>query len=99
MAAKGPVSVVDRESRKNQLLTAESSFSVALRSKKKPRHAAACARCGKAGRPRQLNELLLFDRDEPVIALCGKCVHLLRCADAKTWKGFREYRDRLTQGE
>jgi hypothetical protein len=65
----------------------------------KLRPVATCARCGKAGKSRQLNELLRFYRDEPVIVLCGQCVHLLRYADARTWKWFREYRDRLSQGK
>jgi hypothetical protein len=39
------------------------------------RQSAACARCGKAGRPRQLNELLQHDENEPVIVLCNQCVH------------------------
>lgn len=56
-----------------------------------------CARCGNAGKPRQLNELLQFDMDEPVIVLCGQCFHLLRFADAIIWKWFRKYRDRLSQ--
>ena len=29
------------------------------------------------------------------ISLCGECLHLLKYADASTWKWFREYRDRL----
>jgi hypothetical protein len=63
----------------------------------KSRHAVACAHCGNAGKPRQLNELLEFDRDEPAIVLCRQCVHLLKYADTRTWKWFREYRDRLSQ--
>jgi RNase P subunit RPR2 len=51
-----------------------------------------CARCGNPGKPRQLNDLLLFDKNEPVVVLCPQCVHLLRYADAKTWKWFRDYR-------
>jgi hypothetical protein len=58
---------------------------------------AACERCEKAGRPRRLNELLQHDSNEPAIALCRKCVHLLRYADARAWRWFREYRDRLCQ--
>ena len=58
--------------------------------------AATCARCGNAGKQRQLNELLQFDRDEPVIVLCSKCVQLLRYADARTWRWFRDYRFRLS---
>jgi hypothetical protein len=63
----------------------------------KRRHAVACARCGKVGRPRQLNELLEFDRNEPIIVLCRQCVHLLKHADADTWNWFRDYRDRLSK--
>jgi hypothetical protein len=63
----------------------------------KPRQPAACAYCGGSGKPRQLNELLEFDTDEPIIALCNKCLHSLKYADARTWKWFREYRDRLRQ--
>jgi hypothetical protein len=48
-----------------------------------------CTRCGNTGKPRQLNELLRFDRNEPVIALCNECLHLLKYADAATWKWFR----------
>jgi excisionase family DNA binding protein len=61
----------------------------------KRRHAAACAHCGNVGKPRQLNELLERDRNEPAIALCDQCVRLLKYADARTWEWFREYRDRL----
>jgi hypothetical protein len=61
----------------------------------KNRQATACARCGNIGTPRQLNELVRFDRNEPTISLCGECLHLLKYADASTWKWFREYRDRL----
>jgi len=57
----------------------------------KPRHTAACARCGKAGRPRQLDVLLRHDEYERVIVLCDRCVHALRYADASTWKWFRDY--------
>jgi hypothetical protein len=63
----------------------------------KLRHAAACARCGNVGKQRQLDELLRINRDEPIVVLCDQCVHLLRYADAHTWKWFREYRDRLSQ--
>jgi hypothetical protein len=61
----------------------------------KNRQATARARCGNIGTPRQLNELVQFDRNEPIISLCGECLHLLKYADASTWKWFREYRDRL----
>jgi hypothetical protein len=64
-------------------------------SRMNPRHATACARCGKVGKQRQLNELLEFDKDEPIVAICNHCLHLLRYTDARTWKWFREYRDRL----
>ena len=63
----------------------------------KPRHASACARCKNLGRPRQLNELLRFDKNESIVVLCNQCVRLLKFADAKMWKWFREYRDRLTR--
>lgn len=43
-----------------------------------------CEHCGNVGEPRQLNELLRFDRNEPAVALCNKCLHLLKNADAKT---------------
>jgi hypothetical protein len=62
-----------------------------------PRHVAACAHCGNVGKPRQLNELLKSDRNEPVISLCDQCLHLLRYADARTWEWFREHRDRLSR--
>jgi RNase P subunit RPR2 len=55
----------------------------------------ACAHCGNPGKPRQLNDLQQFDKNEPVVVLCAGCVHSLRYADAKTWKWFRDYRDRL----
>lgn len=61
----------------------------------KPLHAVVCARCGNAGKPRQLNDLLKFDKNEPVIALCDQCLHLLKYADAITWEWFRECRNRL----
>ena len=41
------------------------------------------------------NELVRFDRNEPMISLCGECLHLLKYADASSWKWFREYRERL----
>ena len=59
------------------------------------RHTAAYARCGSVGKPRQLNDLLRFDRNEPVVALCDQCLNLLKYADARTWEWFRRYRDRL----
>ena len=61
----------------------------------KPRHAAACARCGKAGKPRQLDELLQHNKSAPIVVLCNQCVHALRYADARTWEWFRRYRARL----
>jgi hypothetical protein len=61
--------------------------------------ATSSARCGKAGKPRQLNELLKFDEDESVIVLCNQCVHSLRYADSPTWKWFRDHRDRLSQNK
>jgi hypothetical protein len=61
--------------------------------------AAACARCGNLGKRRQLNELLRFDRSKPVVVLCARCVHLLRYADASIWEWFRQYRDRLREGQ
>jgi excisionase family DNA binding protein len=60
----------------------------------RPRHA-ACARCGNVGKQRQLNDLLRFDKNEPVVALCDHCLQALKYTDARTWKWFREYRDRL----
>jgi hypothetical protein len=66
-----------------------------LEASMRPGHAVSCSHCKNVGKPRQLNELLQFDRDEPVIALCNKCLHSLKYADAHTWKWFREYRDRL----
>jgi hypothetical protein len=63
----------------------------------KPRHAAACARCGNEGRPRQLNEFLQHDENEPLIVLCNRCVHALKFADASTWKWFRKHRNRTSQ--
>lgn len=68
----------------------------------KRRHAAMlagrkCERCGSLGKSRQLNELLLFDRKEPVIALCDQCVRSLKSADARAWKWFRDRRDQLSQ--
>ena len=65
----------------------------------KRREACARAHCGNAGKPRQLNELLQFDRNEPIIALCGQYLHSLKYADASTWKWFRKYRDRLSEGK
>jgi hypothetical protein len=62
-----------------------------------PRHAAACARCGNAGKQCQLNELLQIDKHEPAVALCDQCLRLLKYADARTWEWFREYRERLSQ--
>ncbi len=59
------------------------------------RRATACARCWNTGKQRQINELLEFDKSEPVIALCDDCLHALKYADAKTWNWFRKYRDRL----
>ena len=56
-----------------------------------------CARCGKVGRPRQLDELLQRNRNEPVMVVCNQCVYMLKYADARKWKWFREYRDRLSQ--
>jgi hypothetical protein len=38
---------------------------------------------------------LRFDENEPIVALCYECLSALKYADAKTWKWFREYRDRL----
>lgn len=61
--------------------------------------AAACARCGGVGMQRHLDELLRSNRDEPAVALCDECLHLLKYADAKTWNWFRKYRDRLTSRE
>ena len=61
----------------------------------KNRPATACARSGNIDTRRQLNELVRFDRNEPMISLCGECLHLLKYADASSWKWFREYRDRL----
>jgi hypothetical protein len=60
----------------------------------KSRHAAACAHCGSIGKQRQIDELLRFNKGEPVIVLCNQSLHLLKYADASTWKWFREYRDR-----
>jgi len=64
-----------------------------------PRRAAACARCGKAGKPRRLNELLHRDKNQPVIVLCDQCVRSLEYADASTWKWFRDIRDRLISSQ
>jgi hypothetical protein len=61
----------------------------------KPRHAARCAYCGNAGKPRQLNELLRHDKNEQVIVLCNQCLRGLKYADARTWEWFRDYRARL----
>jgi hypothetical protein len=58
-------------------------------------NAVACARCGNLSKPQQLNDLLRFDKNEPIVQLCNKCLHWLKYADASTWKWFREYRDRL----
>ena len=63
----------------------------------KSRRADACARCGKVGRPRQLDELLQRNRNEPVMVVCNQCVYMLKYADASRWKWFREYRDRFSQ--
>ena len=61
------------------------------------RQAATCARCGNVGKRRQLTELLQRNKNEPIFVLCRQCVHLLRYADACTWKWFREYRHRVSQ--
>ena len=62
----------------------------------KPRSATACARCGKAGRPYQLNDLLEHDESQPAVMTCDQCLELLRYADASVWKWFRKYRDKLS---
>lgn len=61
----------------------------------KKQAAKACARCGNPGKPRRLNELLKSDANEPVIALCDRCLRLLKYADARTWEWFRRYREGL----
>jgi hypothetical protein len=61
----------------------------------KPRQAAACAHCGSPGKSYQLNDLLRFDKEEPMVVLCVCCIRSLKYADAKTWKWFRDYRARL----
>jgi hypothetical protein len=58
------------------------------------RRAAECACCGKVGKQRQIDELLEFNRDEPVIVLCNQCLRSLKYADAGAWKWFRQYRNR-----
>lgn len=45
-------------------------------------NAVACARCEKARTPRKLNELLRFDKNDPIVALCDLCSQLLHYADA-----------------
>jgi hypothetical protein len=55
----------------------------------------SCAYCRSPGKPRQLNEVLRFDRREPEVALCDDCLRLLRFADARIWEWFRRYRDQL----
>jgi hypothetical protein len=75
---------------------AETDFKEALRRRMAKRlNAVACARCGNVGEPHQLDDLLELNIGEPIIVLCGKCLHSLKYADASTWKWFREYRDRL----
>jgi hypothetical protein len=37
----------------------------------------------------------LLNENEPILALCDQCVHALKYADARTWKWFRDHRDRL----
>lgn len=61
----------------------------------KPSHGAACARCGKAGQPYQLNDLLEQDESQPCAMICDQCMELLVYADARAWRWFRKYRDRL----
>jgi hypothetical protein len=70
-----------------------------LEASMRPGHDVSCAHCKNVGQPHQLNELLQFDRDEPVIPICNKSLHSLKYADARTWKWFREYRDRLNSGK
>ena len=62
----------------------------------KRRHAATCARCGNVGTPYQLIDLLEFDRNQLIVALCDRCLRLLKYADARTWEWFRKYRDQLS---
>ena len=42
----------------------------------KNRQTIACARCRNIGTPRQLNELVRFDRNEPALAEIRGCKHL-----------------------
>jgi hypothetical protein len=70
----------------------------------KSRHAAAlapkkCERCGDPGKQRQLDKLLQHNKSAPIIVLCDECVHSLKYADARTWRWFREYRDRLISSQ
>ena len=60
---------------------------------------ALCARCGRFGKPYQLNDLVQFDKNEPVVVFCYNCVRLLKYEDGGTWEWFRRYRDRLSQGK
>ena len=86
----------------------ERRLSVARRSANsmsmKPRDAATlapkkCERCGDPGKQRQLDKLLQHNKSAPIIVLCDECVHSLKYADARTWRWFREYRDRLISSQ
>jgi hypothetical protein len=50
---------------------------------------------GVVGKPRQLDELLQHNKNEPTTALCDQCVDALKYADARTWKWFRDHREQL----
>jgi hypothetical protein len=59
----------------------------------KSRRAPACARCGRSGKHRWIDDLFRWRMYRISVALCDKCYDVLMQADARTWKWFREYRD------
>jgi hypothetical protein len=58
------------------------------------RDATFCARCGKPGKYRWIDDYRLFRRTRIGLSLCGKCYGALRRADARAWEWFRGYRNR-----
>jgi hypothetical protein len=60
----------------------------------KPGHAGACARCGRIGRQRWVDDLVDLSIENTSIVLCEDCYRHLKEADARAWAWFRKYRDR-----
>jgi len=59
------------------------------------RRAAACARCGKVGKLRQIDDVIGFFLKQIIdVVLCDRCNDALIYADATEWEWFRQYRDR-----